>query len=100
MWRARTGGREATESYRRVLESEVLGGLNDVAGFRGAYLLARRDGDAMEISTLTFFDSFEAVRRFAGQECEREQVTPAARATLLESDPAVRHFDVLTAHRL
>jgi hypothetical protein len=64
---------------------------------RGAYLLARENDGAVEIRTLTLFDSLDAVRRFAGDDHERERVTPAARATLLDSDAVVRHFDVLAA---
>ena len=44
---------------------------------------------------MTLFESLEAVRRFTGTDHERERVTPAARATLLDSDPMIRHFDVL-----
>jgi hypothetical protein len=39
------------------------------------------------------------VREFAGERYERERVTPQARAALLSSDPAIQHFDVLTAPR-
>ncbi|SDL73331.1 antibiotic biosynthesis monooxygenase family protein [Nonomuraea jiangxiensis] len=77
--------------YRRVFEEEVLHDLQEVPGFRGAYLLA----DGPELVTLTLFDSMAAVRRFAGDGYEHEHVTPAARATLLRSDPAVRHYEVL-----
>ena len=102
VWRARTGGPGHTADYRRVFEGEVLGHLRGVAGFHGAYLLARQgagggSGEAMEIATVTLFDSYDAVRRFAGDDHERAQITPAARATLLDSDPVVRHFAVLTA---
>jgi hypothetical protein len=98
LWQARTSGPEATERYHQVFEAEVLEGLRGVTGFRGAYLLARRDVGWTEIRTLTLFDSLEAVKRFAGDRWEREHVSPPARAALLDSDPAVRHFDILTAH--
>ena len=51
----------------------------------------------MAIKTLTLFESLEAARCFAGEDYERERVTPLARAALLDSDPAIQHFDVLTA---
>ena len=99
VWSARTSNLQATERYRRVFEDEVLDHLSGVAGFRGAYLLTRQDQASMAVRTLTLFESFEAVKRFAGPDYERERVTPQARAALLDSDPAVRHFDVLTAPR-
>jgi heme-degrading monooxygenase HmoA len=97
IWNARTDGPEAAERYRQVFTTEVLGHLRDVTGFRGAYLLARESDGAVEIRTLTLFDSLGAVRRFTGEDHERERVTPAARATLLGSDPVIHHFDVLAA---
>jgi heme-degrading monooxygenase HmoA len=97
IWTARTSSLQAAQRYRYVFETEVLEHLNGVAGFRGAYLLARADRGAMAIRTLTLFESLEAVRHFAGEDYERERVTGHARATLLDSDPAIQHFDVLAA---
>ncbi|WP_219470508.1 hypothetical protein [Nonomuraea rhizosphaerae] len=96
VWRATTG---TPERYRLVFEEEVLRELGGVPGFRGAYLLARPRDGLTEIRTVTLFDSPQAVRRFAGEDWEREHVTPAARATLASSDPMIRHFTVLTEHR-
>jgi heme-degrading monooxygenase HmoA len=99
IWDARTASQQATRQYREVFETEVLERLSQVAGFRGAYLLGRQDRGFMALRTLTLFESLEAVREFAGDRYERERVTPQARAALLDSDPAIRHFDVLTAPR-
>ncbi|MEV0398732.1 hypothetical protein [Actinoallomurus sp. NPDC050550] len=97
VWQARTSGPETTERYRQVFEAEVLANLRGIDGFHGAYLLARQDRGSAHIRTLTLFESIDAIKRFAGDDHEREHVTSAARATLLDSDPAIRHFDVLTA---
>jgi heme-degrading monooxygenase HmoA len=97
MWQARTDGPAAAERYREVFTTEVLDHLRGLTGFRGAYLLARDAAEATELRTLTLFDSMAAVRRFTGADVERERVTPAARATLLDSDPVVRHYDVTAA---
>jgi heme-degrading monooxygenase HmoA len=99
IWDAQTSGPLDTRRYQQVFDTEVLGHLSGVTGFRGAYLLARDDHGAMAIQTLTLFESLAAVRRFAGQGYERERVTPQARAALLSSDPAITHFDVLSMHR-
>jgi heme-degrading monooxygenase HmoA len=99
IWDARTASQQATRQYRDVFETEVLEHLSQVAGFRGAYLLGRQDRGFMALRTVTLFESLEAVREFAGDRYERERVTPQARAALLDSDPAIRHFDVLTAPR-
>lgn len=99
IWDARTSGPGDTQRYQQVFDTEVLSQLSGVPGFRGAYLLAREDDGAMAIRTMTLFESLAAVRRFAGQDYQREHVTPRARATLLGSDPAITHFEVLSVHR-
>jgi heme-degrading monooxygenase HmoA len=97
VWRARTSGPEKTEQYHQVFEADVLEHLRGLAGFRGAYLLARHDIEWTEIRAMTLFESLEAIKRFAGDDYERERVTPAARAVLLDSDPVIRLYDVLAA---
>ncbi|MEV6040358.1 hypothetical protein AB0L65_55260 [Nonomuraea sp. NPDC052116] len=96
VWRARTTGTAATGRYQQVFESEVIHDLRGLPGFRGACLLARHDVETMELTTITLFDSLDTVRMFAGADHTHERVTPSARATLLDSDPRVLHFDVLT----
>ena len=105
IWDARTSGPHDTQRYQEVFDTEVLGHLSGVAGFRGAYLLARDDEGArsdrsghgvMAVRTITLFESLAAVRDFAGPDYQRERVTPQARATLLSSDPAITHFQVLS----
>lgn len=97
VWQARTTGPQTAEKYHQVFEAEVLENLRGIDGFCGAYLLARPEHRSVHIKTLTLFESLDAIKRFAGDDHEREHVTPAARATLLDSDPSIRHFDVLTA---
>jgi heme-degrading monooxygenase HmoA len=97
VWQARTADRQATRQYQHVFDGDVLGELQHTPGFHGALLLAHPGEAATRIRTLTLFESMDDVRRFAGRDSDREHVTPAARAALLDSDPVVRHFDVLTA---
>ncbi|HEX3489695.1 MAG TPA: hypothetical protein VHU92_10130 [Streptosporangiaceae bacterium] len=104
IWDARTNGPRDTQRYRQVFDTEVLDHLSGVAGFRGAYLLASDDHQDQDhghhgvtaIRTITLFESMAAVRRFAGDDYQRERVTPQARATLLTSDPAIAHYEVLS----
>jgi heme-degrading monooxygenase HmoA len=108
IWDAQTSGPDDTQRYQQVFDTEVLDHLSGMAGFRGAYLLARDaqadhdhdDHDVTAIRTITLFESLAAVRRFAGDEYQRERVTPQARATLLSSDPAIAHYEVLSLRRV
>ena len=57
--------------------------LGQVPGFRGARLLRRTIGDETEFVSLTFFEDLDAVRSFAGSDCETAIVAEEARKVLI-----------------
>lgn len=64
--RAWRGYAAVTESqaYPRHLLHSVRPKLERLAGFRGLYLLRRREADEIEFLVLTLWDSMDAVRAF------------------------------------
>ena len=93
-WSARATP-EGVESYRRHFENELLPRLRAVAGQRGALLLRRGLGPEAELVVLTFWDSMDAIRAFAGTEPTKAMVAPEARAVLVDYDREVRILEVL-----
>jgi heme-degrading monooxygenase HmoA len=91
LWRGRAA-LDRADLYRRHFRSEVLPKLRDIEGFLSADLLERRLGDRVEFLVMTEWASWEAVRRFAGDDPERAVVEPDARRMLLEYDATVEHF--------
>jgi heme-degrading monooxygenase HmoA len=93
VWRgwARPGHADA---YEAVLRSRVLPGLRGLDGYRGAHVLRRTDGDEVEFVTVTYFESEEAVRAFAGEDVEHAVVSAAAREVLSRFDERARHYEV------
>jgi antibiotic biosynthesis monooxygenase (ABM) superfamily enzyme len=69
---------ENAPAYERLVSTEVLPGIarRGIHGYRGAYLLRRDVGDEVEFSTILLFDSFDALRAFAGDDYERAYVPP------------------------
>jgi hypothetical protein len=56
----------------------------------------RRDAGAeVEFVTLTLFESWEAIRAFAGEDAEAAVVPPAARALLARFDARSVHYGVV-----
>jgi heme-degrading monooxygenase HmoA len=92
-WTARATP-EGAEAYRRHFENELQPRLRAIAGQRGALLLRRGDRPA-ELVVLTFWDSMDAIRAFAGPEATTAVVAPDARALLIDYDRDVRIFEVL-----
>jgi len=94
-WRGRAL-RSREGAYLDHFNNSVLPQLKDVPGFIGAHLCCRPKGDLMEFVVLTRWESFEAIRRFAGPKFERAVVEPAAAAALTDFDPVVQHYEILS----
>jgi heme-degrading monooxygenase HmoA len=84
------------EVYENLLRSEIFHGIAKcgIAGYCGFELLRRQDQDLTEFVTIMWFDSFEAVRVFAGQDYEVAVVPPKARALLKRFDGRSAHYEV------
>ena len=85
---------ENADAYEELLRSTVFPWIEDtIAGFRGGYLLRNEAGDEVEFVTLTLFDSFDAVRLFAGEDYQSSVVLPEAEALLSRFDEHSRHYE-------
>ncbi len=95
-WRGWTR-REDADAYVAYLEQTGMAEYRATPGNRGAWILRRDDGDRTEFVTLSFWDSLDAVRGFAGDDVERARYYPEDAEYLLELEPRVTHYEVLLA---
>jgi heme-degrading monooxygenase HmoA len=93
IWRGRATAQNA-EFYAEHVTKRVFPGLKKIAGHRGAYLMRRETAGQIEFLVMTLWDSWDAVRTFAGNSPEVAVVEPEARAVLSEYDEFVSHFDI------
>lgn len=93
LWRGVAVGGNA-DAYQRHATEKVFPALGDIPGHRGAYLLKRAVGGRTEFLALTFWDSLDAIRAFAGSDPEVSVVEPEAQAVLAEFDDFARHYEV------
>ncbi len=94
MWKGRSSVEKSRE-YARHAMKEVFPGLGSIEGHRGACLLRREVDGLIEFLVLTFWDSMEAVMKFADAEPQKAVVEPAARALLTQYDDTVAHFEII-----
>jgi heme-degrading monooxygenase HmoA len=94
VWSAQTTPAQAP-AYARHLREQVLPALRQVPGYVGAKLLERALAGAIEIVVITFWESAEAVQRFAGADLEEAVVAEEAAALLTRFDRRVRHYEVV-----
>jgi hypothetical protein len=92
IWRGWTRVEDA-DAYERFLLDELFPSMRGIAGFEGAEVLRRRDGDEVAFVTLTRFDSLDAVRAFAGDDYEVPVLEPPALALLSRHDDRAVHYD-------
>jgi heme-degrading monooxygenase HmoA len=85
---------EDVEAYEALLKEKVLPGLSTIEGYRGGYVLRREDGDEVEFVVVNFFDSLDAVRRFAGEDYCTAVFEPEARRLLSRIEPRATHYEV------
>jgi heme-degrading monooxygenase HmoA len=93
IWRGATR-REDRAAYADYVARTGLTGYRSTPGNRGAYILQRDVGDRTEIITLSFWESLDAVKRFAGDDVERAVFYPEDDRYLVERDLTVQHFTV------
>ena len=97
-WRGVT---RATDSdrYAKYIEATGLRSYAETPGNLGAYLLRRAvpDGDepATEFLVVSFWESMEAVKRFAGPVPERAVFYPEDDQYLVRRDLSVDHYEVV-----
>lgn len=98
---ARTWSASATPdgaaAYQRHFESHVLSELAEVPGYLDAFLLCREESGRVELTVLSFWNSVDAIRRFAGPEYETAVVHDDAKAVLDHYETVVRHYSVAVA---
>jgi antibiotic biosynthesis monooxygenase (ABM) superfamily enzyme len=92
LWRGWTAPEDA-DAYERFLLDELFPSMGAIRGFLGADVLRRPDADEVGFVTLTRFDSLEAIRAFAGEDCEVPVLEPRARQLLSRHDARAQHFD-------
>jgi len=79
-----------------MLRDEIFPGIaaRKIAGYHGAELFVREDGDEVEFVTLLRFDSMDAVKEFAGEDESKPVIYSKAEWLLTRMDTRSRHYRV------
>ena len=92
-WRGWTRAEDA-DDYVAYLRETGMQAYRTTPGNQGAWILRRRQGDRVEFVTLSFWDSMEAVRGFAGSDPTRAVFYPEDDRFLVEREETVDHFEL------
>ena len=84
-------------AYESLLKKEIFPAIaaKGVSGYRGIQLSRRELNKEFEFVTIMRFDSWEAVRQFAGENYETAYVPEKARQVLARFDSHSQHYEVV-----
>ena len=94
MWHGRVPLDKAGR-YREFLNQRAVPDYRSVPGNISVHILERADGDVAHFVTMTFWESLDAIRRFAGDDIEVAKYYPEDRDFLLEFESTVVHYEVV-----
>ena len=94
IWRGRTPADKAND-YLEYVEKTGIDEYQSVEGHCGHYILRKVKDGVAELIVLSFWESMDAVRAFAGPEPEKAVYYPEDEDYLLELEDEVEHYDVV-----
>jgi heme-degrading monooxygenase HmoA len=93
LWHGRTLATQA-DAYLDFLYRSGLADYKATPGNRGAWVLRRIKGEVCHFVTLSFWESRDSIRAFAGDDIEVARYYPEDQGFLLEFEPTVTHYEV------
>jgi len=93
LWHGRTKAADADE-YKRYLFNSGIPAYRATAGNRGAWVLCRIESDVAHFVTLPSWESWDAIKAFAGDAIESARYFPEDERYLLAFEPSVTHYQV------
>jgi heme-degrading monooxygenase HmoA len=94
MWHGRVPTSKA-QAYREVVNRLAIPDYQSVPGNISVHILERQEGEITHFITMTFWESLEAIRAFAGDDLEKAKYYPEDDEYLLEFEPRVVHYEVV-----
>lgn len=92
-WRGWTRTSDA-DAYVKYLRETGIREYRETPGNQAAYILRREEGERTEFVTLTFWESMEAVKGFAGEEVDHAVFYPEDDRFLIDRETEARHYEV------
>ena len=94
IWRGATRAADA-DAYMDYLRMTGIKDYEATPGNRGVQVLRSVRGDEAEWVLISFWETLDAVRAFAGEDIERAVFYPEDERLLLRKDLTVTHYELL-----
>jgi heme-degrading monooxygenase HmoA len=93
LWRGWTS-REDADAYAGYVRATGIDEYTSTPGNRGAWILRRNDGERTEFVTLSFWESRDAIRAFAGDDIDQAVFYPDDDRFLVDRERRVIHYEI------
>jgi heme-degrading monooxygenase HmoA len=94
VWRGWTSAEDA-DAYQAYVVETGMSESRSTPGNRGTYVLRRRDGDRVEFTTITLWDSLDAIVGFSGSRDDTAVFYPEDERFLVERELMVGHHELV-----
>jgi heme-degrading monooxygenase HmoA len=92
IWHGATPAARADE-YLDLMRTVAIPDYRSVPGNKGAYALRRMEGDTAHFLMVTFWESEDAIRAFAGDDIGKAKYYDFDKNFLLELEPVSLHYE-------
>ena len=93
IWHGRTAA-EHFETYTDYLKQVAIPDYRRTPGFKGLTFLRRLSEQEAHFNLITYWDTLDVIRNFAGQDIEKAKYYPEDNHFLLEFEDHVQHYEV------
>ena len=84
---------ERAEEYLTHLRNDTLKKLSAIKGFLNASILQRVVTDGTEFLVVTYWETMDAIKEFAGEAADIAVVPGNVQEMMVRYDPVVRHYE-------
>lgn len=90
---------QKAERYYDYLKTTGLPDYRKSEGNISVQVLRRQENEQTHYLLITFWDSYESIKHFAGEEYEKARYYPRDEEFLLELESSVDHYEILEKSR-
>ena len=94
VWHGRTSEFKAKE-YTAYLNEAGIPKIRSVPGNLGAQMFRRTENAVSDFVVISYWDSRDTIKQFAGEDIEKTHHLPRDPEFLLELEPTVKHYDII-----
>ena len=84
-----------SKDYLVYLNQTGIPDYRNTAGNEGVKILHRIEGEQAHFLLITYWDSWDSIKKFAGEDIRKARYYPEDESYLLELEPYVEHYEVL-----